>query len=166
MQVAGPAGVVHDPVLAVADPRLRPLPLLHHRGHAAAEARRHQLRQGGTRPPQVGVQGQTKEMYCVNIYSGSSRSNELSTTAKFLTSTSNPASCAININYCAGDHFSKVLYSLFWPILLLLPILEKKMLRPKNSNVNSTSRRQDNTRVTIRSSQDAPFKTSVNATAL
>ena len=133
MQVAGPAGVVHDPVLAVADPRLRPLPLLHHRGHAAAEARRHQLRQGGTRPPQVGVQGQTKEMYCVNIYSGSSRSNELSTTAKFLTSTSNPASCAININYCAGDHFSKVLYSLFWPILLLLPILGKKMLRPKNS---------------------------------
>ena len=105
-------------------------------------------------------------MYCVNIYCGSSRSNELSTTAKFLTSTSNPASCAININYCAGDHFSKVLYSLFWPILLLLPILEKKMLRPKNSNVNSTSRRQDNTRVTIRSSQDAPFKTSVNATAL
>ena len=76
-QVAGPAGVVHDPVLAVADPRLRPLPLLHHRGHAAAEARRHQLRQGGTRPPQVGVQGQTQEMYCVNIYSGSSRSNEL-----------------------------------------------------------------------------------------
>ena len=110
MQVAGPAGVVHDPVLAVADPRLRPLPLLHHRGHAAAEARHHQLRQGGTRPPQVGVQGQTKGMYCVNIYSGSSRSNELSTTAKFLTSTSNPASCAI-INYCAGDNFSKLLYN-------------------------------------------------------
>ena len=77
MQVAGPAGVVHDPVLAVADPRLRPLPLLHHRGHGAAEARRHQLRQGGTRPPQVGVQGQGQEMYCVNIYNGSSRSNEL-----------------------------------------------------------------------------------------